>query len=320
MLSLKVLRRKVTHQAYKVGHRLLPPLFRPRGRQPKVLLYHEVEEQACPLTSKLGHNVTPRHFEEHVHYLTATHRVVPFSRIREEGSRPGTVALTFDDGARSILTNVVPIIEKFSCPIKVYLTTNNLTGINWLNKLSYLLNELPPEGRADLARAALDLFPGRPAGPTVRDFIDHFDVRRTAQAVEEFFAAHHKGPVRQLYLSEEEVRRLAAHPLVEFGSHTRNHYPLPRLPQEQLEEEVVSNHQALNRLFDNHIQGFAIPFGFRTHRTEAVAAAIHQVDAVVVSAYGGLLDFVPYNGVPEVKRISAGGNLGSLWYRMSHPG
>jgi hypothetical protein len=81
----------------------------------------------------------------------------------------------------------------------------------------------------------------------------------------------------------------------------------------------VENHRQLNRLFDNKVQGFAVPFGYRTHRTPEIVRAIGEVDTFLVSAYGGRLDLQACHGLPEVKRIGVGGNLGALWYRLSHP-
>lgn len=318
-LSMRSLRGRVVRQTYKFGCRLLPRWFRPAPAGPLVLLYHSVEEGYDVWTNKLGHNVTPRHFAEHVRFLTENFRVVPFSRICRPDAAPDEVAITFDDGSASIKDTVLPIIEKYRCPIKIYLTTGNLSGNNWLNKVSYLLNMLPTQEQAALRAAATGTATrhGRKVG--VHDFVYAFDPRRTPAAVEDYFRKACRGGTRRLYLTMEGARALAAHPLIEVGSHTRYHYPLPRLDTELLREEVVANHRALNSLLDDRVRGFAVPFGFRSHLTADVTAAVGEVDARIVSAYGGRLDGQPCHGLPEVKRIGVGGNLGALWYRLSNP-
>jgi len=317
MVSMRSFGNRIVRQFYKAGYRVLPRLFRPRARGPLVLLYHNVEDAYDVWTNKLRVNVTPRRFEDHVRFLTENFRVVPFSRICRADAAPDEIAITFDDGYASTLNTVLPILEKYHCPIKVYLTTENLTELNWLNKLCYLLNALSSVDRAALAEAALGVAPGQRI--CRRDFIDNFDPERTAPAIDDFFRRAYRGHVRRLFLTVEEARQLAAHPLVEIGSHTRHHYPLTRLGETQLHDEVVENHRQLNRLLDNKVQGFAIPFGYPTHRTPEIVRAIGEVDAFVLSAYGGRLDLQNCHGLPEVKRICIGGNLGSLWHYLNHP-
>lgn len=318
-LSLRSLRGRAVRQAYKLGCRLIPCWFRPAAAGPLVLLYHSVEEGYDVWTNKLGHNVTPRHFAEHVRFLTENFRVVPFSRICRPDAAPDEVAITFDDGSASIKDTVLPIIEKYRCPIKVYLTTGNLSGNNWLNKVCYLLNVLSAQDQELLRAEATGTAArhGRKVG--VHDFVHAFDPERTPAVIEEDFRKACRGGVRRLYLTVEEARDLAAHPLVEIGSHTCYHYPLPRLGAELLHDEVVASHRVLNSLLDGRVRGFALPFGFRAHLTAEVAAVVGQVDEMVVSAYGGRLDWQPCHGLPEVKRVSVGGSLGALWYRLNHP-
>ncbi len=278
MMSMRSFGGRIVRQAYKVGYRFFPRLLEPAARGPLVLLYHSVEDACDAWTNKLGHNVTPRRFEDHVRYLTANFRVVPFSRICRPDAAPDEIAITFDDGSASIRTAVLPIIEKYRCPIKVYITTCNLTDINWLNKLSYLLNVLAVEDRNTLAVAATDAPTRSGKAVGVHDFVHHFDPERTAGVIDECFRKVCRSGARRLYLMEEEVRRLAAHPLVEIGSHSRNHYPLPRLGAAQLRDEVVENHRELNGLFENTVEGFAIPFGFRTHCTPDVVQVVQEIE------------------------------------------
>jgi len=311
-------KRRATFQLYRRGYRLAPGLLRPRQSGAQVLLYHNVEEGECSLVNKLGITIRPRDFQEHIRYLVRHYRVVRLEDVCRERSDPRAVALTFDDGLKSVLTTVLPIIEKYQCPIKVYLTTANLRGINWLNKLSYIWNTVSGQELLGLAERALSP-PSNARTVSVFDFIGRFDSQRTPPAIDEAFARVHPGPVRNLYLTEEDVRVLASHPLVELGSHTRNHYPLARLDRQQLEEEVLANHDYLNSLFGNRIRGFCIPFGYRSELTREVIDVVRKVDSFVLTGYGGRLDDSTCHGMAEVKRIGVWGNLGTLWYRLRYP-
>jgi peptidoglycan/xylan/chitin deacetylase (PgdA/CDA1 family) len=310
---------RAAFQFYKRGYRLVPGLFQPPVRGPLVLLYHNVEDVDCLLVSKLGLTLRLEHFEEHLRYLTSRYQIIPVDDWTLHAHNPRALAITFDDGFRSVLTAALPLLERYQCPVKLYLTMANLDGINWMNKVSYLLNTRSPQQVSDLAVEALDLpatFTGLPA---LFDFIDWFNPEKTPAVVDQWFARCQSGPLRRLYLDEAEVRTLAAHPLVKLGSHTRNHYPLPRLNRTQLRDEVITNHEELNQRFEGRVHGFCMPFGFRTHLTREVVDTVRGVDGCVMTAYGGRVDGSVHFGVPEVQRLGVWGDtLGVLWYQMTH--
>ena len=132
------------------------------------------------------------------------------------------------------------------------------------------------------------------------------------------FDGHRHEAMPDLYLSDEDIRALAEHPLVELGSHTRNHYPLHRVSHETIEAEVVLAHEELTERYGEAIDGFCLPFGYRHHLTENVVRYIRKVDESVVSAYGGRMGAHSVHGVPEIRRIGAWGNLGVLWHQLRY--
>lgn len=294
-------------------------MFRPRECGPVVLLYHNVEETTCPLVRKLGLTIKPAHFEEHMRWLTREFQVVPLEKLDEHRDNPRAAAVTFDDGFCSVLTAALPVLERYRCPAKVFLNGANLHGINWTNKLSFLLCTLPVPQQTELAAEAVDLPSGFRGPVTIFHFIDAFEPGKTPAAIDHWFARAHPEPPRKLYLDETETRILALHPLIRLGSHTRNHYPLIRLSREQLHDEVVGNHAELEHLFHGRVEGFCVPFGFRSHLTRDVVAAVRLVDHWVLSACGGCMDRSTLFGMPEVKRCGVWGeNLGVLWYQLTH--
>lgn len=310
------LERRVVFQAYRRLHTFQPALFEPRPSASTVLLYHHVAKTEHPYVRRLGITLTPEHFERHVRDLTARFDVVPFSAILERRDDPRAVALTFDDGFASIMSTVVPIIERYECPIKVYVCESLVDGgLLWLNKLSFLLDSLPPSELDVLMRASLAPAASR-VGPPIFQFIEHFVASRTTRVIDEYFERLAPATSERLYLTDGEIRRLLDHPLVEIGSHTRHHLPQHCLDSEARHDEIVVAHRNLVARFGDRIEGFALPFGYREHFTPAVVAAIRQVDDVVVSAYGGSAERQDIQGEPEVRRVGVWGNLGTLWHQM----
>jgi len=314
---------RIKRQAYKHGYRVLPRLFRPPAEGPLVLVYHHVADDMDPLMSKLGITVRRSDFEQQIAYLTRFRRVVPLSQIREHLGDPRCAAVTIDDGLKSVATAVLPVIEKYACPVKLFVPGAQLDQqLLWTNKLSYLLCSLEPAEIQRLAGACLgDVVcdgDGNPAPGTVFDFVARFDPARTPQAIDEMFEKVYRGPRAGLYLGESDLRELARHPLIEIGSHTRDHYPLHRLGEQQVFDQVVVNHEELRRRIGSCVRGFCVPFGYRSHFTPPVLGALRQVDDQVLSAYGGRVGNTQVGGLPEIRRIGASGNLGQFWYHISH--
>jgi folate-dependent phosphoribosylglycinamide formyltransferase PurN/peptidoglycan/xylan/chitin deacetylase (PgdA/CDA1 family) len=317
---LSTFSRRATFHAYRRLSPFAPRLFSPKPGGSVALLYHHVASEESAYVSRLGITITPEHFEQHVRFLTKHFDVVPFSALASRDGDPRAVALTFDDGYASVATTVLPIIERYKCPIKLYVCESLIDGgLLWLNKLSVVLSGLAPAELEGFLSASLDRPPTAPRREPIVECIQYFDPSRTTRVVDDYFARMQPESVPRLYLNEGEIRRLLDHPLVEIGSHTRLHLPQHRLAPESRHDEIVVAHRDLVARFDR-IRGFALPFGYRTHFTPGVVADIQEVDEAVVSAYGGYADAARVHGVREVRRIGVWGNLGTLWHQMARAG
>ena len=313
--------RKVAFHAYRRLQRFAPPGLSPAPGGSVALLYHHVASEENPYVSRLGITISPEHFEEHVRYLTKHFDVVPFSALASRAGDPRAVALTFDDGFRSVAEAALPILERYDCPMKLYVCESLVDGgLLWVNKLSVVLGVLGPAELEQFLAVALDRPAGAPPRHPIVECIEYFDPTRTIRAVNEHYARLHPAAAPRLYLDEGEIRRLLDHPLVEIGSHTRLHLPQHRLATEARYDDIVVAHQDLVARFGDRVRGFALPFGYRTHFTPGVVADVRQVDDVVVSAYGGYANPSRIRGEPEVRRIGAWGNLGTLWHQVARGG
>ena len=102
-----------------------------------VLLYHGIGP--CPSGSQahLCANIGPAVFARQMDFLSRHRRVIPLADLLAEphgpASGPPTVALTFDDGLRSVLTEALPVLRRLMLPATVFVPTRWIGRANgWM--------------------------------------------------------------------------------------------------------------------------------------------------------------------------------------------
>jgi peptidoglycan/xylan/chitin deacetylase (PgdA/CDA1 family) len=106
-------------------------LSRWRRRAPatagRILCYHGVG------TPSWGYNdISPAHFRRHLELaLQRGYRFVPAGDIARTGGRPGDLAVTFDDGLRSVGEQAAPILADLGVPWTVFVVSGWASGERW---------------------------------------------------------------------------------------------------------------------------------------------------------------------------------------------
>jgi peptidoglycan/xylan/chitin deacetylase (PgdA/CDA1 family) len=86
----------------------------------KILAYHSINNANSSL------RVSPKQFEEHMHYLyNKNYKVVPLKEALAQGRvARKTIAITFDDGYKDNYTNAFPILKKYNFPATIFLVSD----------------------------------------------------------------------------------------------------------------------------------------------------------------------------------------------------
>jgi peptidoglycan/xylan/chitin deacetylase (PgdA/CDA1 family) len=100
--------------------------IRPRRErsQGRILCYHSVGQPLWGVN-----DVSPRQFRRHIELaLEAGYRIVPASEIARTGGGPKDLAITFDDGLKSVLTNAAPILAEYDAPWSLFVVSDWAEG------------------------------------------------------------------------------------------------------------------------------------------------------------------------------------------------
>jgi peptidoglycan/xylan/chitin deacetylase (PgdA/CDA1 family) len=199
-----------------------------------ILAYHSLDYSGSAISLR------PELFAQHMDALASSGTpVVPLSAVR---STPGSVALTFDDGYRSLLEHAIPVLAKHRFPATVFVVSrycgkNNdwptqPPGIPVLPLMDWAdLREIARQGIAlgahtathprltgiEEARAAAELRDGR------REIED-----RTSAAVDTFAYPYGDSNARVRELAAREFR-LACGTRLDYVSPASDLFELPRI-------------------------------------------------------------------------------------------
>ena len=100
---------------------VLATLGRRTDRQAgRILCYHSVGQPLWGVN-----DVSPRQFRRQIELaLRAGYRIVPASEIVRTGGGPKDLALTFDDGLKSVLTTAAPILREYGVPWSLFVVSD----------------------------------------------------------------------------------------------------------------------------------------------------------------------------------------------------
>ena len=240
---------------------------------PLVLLYHRV---AAHGDDPLALMVSPPHFAQQLEVLTTRRTPVALDEIVAHEAPESAVAVTVDDGYADILNPALAEVEAAGIPITVFVSSGHVgTGkAFWWDALARALRVAP----SDAGPLELDLNGETRTWPA-RD-------RAERDAVFRWVAAwlHAKSPetiegaLRTIGqwaragdllapdsedrpMTVDELRCLAASPLVTVESHGRDHACLATLPAERRAADLTGARDDISGWLGRSPDGLAYPFG-----------------------------------------------------------
>jgi peptidoglycan/xylan/chitin deacetylase (PgdA/CDA1 family) len=293
-------------------------VIRLNGRSPRVLTYHAIEEGETPFTRGLAISTTPAQLEAHLRFLGRHYRVVPLEALGDGSPDQPCVAITFDDGFRSVYVYAWPLLRAARMPATLFLTTDAIgnKGLIWTHELNGFLQHDPATALPIIARHL-----GHEQCPGVRDVIrllvDQFDPERIERLLGDLRQACGVDPgalARELrqYCDWQELTEMAD--VMRFGHQTASHLPLAGLPIRRCREQIRDGAHQLRHLPPSRC--FASPFDRHDERVRDVAIGMGY--RVILGT-----DHEPASSSPtefdptRIRRIPAGASSpGELFARM----
>ena len=241
-------------------------------------------------------------------------------------------AITADDAYRDNLTEALPVLEKHQAPIAIYVAPSLINGSSdlWWELVEDIVAArddvwvTTTQGQVHLdcsspsLKYAANAFLERHLTREVPEEEQRHVVRELARSV----GVDHERPRRETLMTWEELRTVAAHPLVTIGAHTVNHYNLRRLPEEKAFGEMVDSARILDVELGTAPRHFAYPYGYasavcrrevRLAEAAGFASAVTTRHGVLHPEHAGHLHALPrisvngrYQHVAHIRTMLSG--------------
>jgi peptidoglycan/xylan/chitin deacetylase (PgdA/CDA1 family) len=245
-------------------------------------------------------------------------------RRLKEGVERRFVCFTFDDGYRDNLHYAYPLFKRRGLPFTLYVPTDYPDGRGelWWLALEEIVRradgielcrngelwQLPTSTLAEKERAFEDIYwwlrglDEATQRSIVRILADRYDVDMQAMT-------------RELIMNWDEIRQLAADPLVTIGAHTKGHYALAKLSPERAREEMVGSAGRLEQELGVRPRHFSYPYGNATSAgpREFALARDTGFDTAVTTRKGMLFP-AHLRHRTALPRVSLNGEYQSLTY------
>ena len=296
---------------------------RARGRGAIFTLHHVRPEEATSFAANKHLEVTPDFLDGAI------------SRLRNEGydfiglddvptrleaadQRPFAV-FTLDDGYRNNAEHALPVFAKHGVPFTIFFTRgfSERTHTLWWETLGSLLARQETlvfafgqgEERLDLSTEPLKLKAFDRFARFVATEAEEIAVAR----IDELARQHGIEPLKiteDLVMNDEELRRIASHPLASAGAHTLSHRAVARLSAEEARREMERSADWIEALTGKRPRAFAYPYGYPaavSRRDEEIAREAGF--AVAVTTQPGTITAGWAERMTGLPRISLNGHF-----------
>jgi len=242
----------------------------------------------------------------------------------KEGDDRRFACFTFDDGYRDNLEYAYPLFKRRSLPLTLYVPTDYPGGKGELWWLA-LEEVIDSAAEIELCRdGALWRLSTASVPEKIRAFdaiyrwlrlLDEPTQRRGVRELAERYEVDMAADCSRLVMGWDEIRTMAADPLVTVGAHTKGHFAIAKLSEERAIDEMVGRADRLERELGRRPAHFSFPYGDPGSAGPRDFALARQAGfKTAVTTRKGMLFGEHRRHLTALPRVSLNGDFQSLTY------
>jgi peptidoglycan/xylan/chitin deacetylase (PgdA/CDA1 family) len=283
-------------------------------RIPRIIVYHRFGDQAS-FTNAQSFELQLRYLKDHFNVVHLSRLVAALCGIEQIPTN--CIVLTVDDGHADFYHVAFPLLNRYKIPCTLFVTTNFVSGLNWLwpDKLSWILaqrDHFPDLRVANQMLRAGDMTTTRRLCTQILGLLQELDADAVDGQLDEL--------ARQLGIdipdkpvtgfepcSWDHLREMENSRLIEVGGHTRNHPILSHLDPPKLPCEIDGCLEDINRQLGARPRSFCYPNGKPSDFSDIVREAV--VRSGFVSACATFYDEKHLSDRFALRRFSASSDV-----------
>lgn len=244
-------------------------------------------------------------------------------RIKAGGKGGQFATITADDAYRDNMTEALPVLEKHGAPITIYVAPGLIDGAAhlWWDVVEDIVNArdrltlVTPDGPVtiDCSTRGKKLQANNRLHSWLTLEVREEDLRAALHEFARMNGIRLDGQQPSTLMNWDEIRTMAAHPLVTIGAHTVNHVNLKRLSEADARREIGDVRRILQAKLGEDPRHLAYPYGYASAvgcrevgfaRDAGYVSAVTTRHGVLRAEHSGFLLALP--------RISVNGRYQSL--------
>lgn len=252
------------------------------------VFYHGVVEKDS--TDIFPRHITKDKFEAHLEYYKKNFDVIWISEaleMRKKGIKPKrkTITISFDDGYENNLTQALPLLEKYQLKCSCFISgfcVEDPDALLWADSLAmakslerdkyFIIDGFPFVKRQDYTVWNEHL------NMTGEQFIKCMPPATRDRALNDLHKRYFLDQTKHLFpreiwklLHADQIRELAASPLVEIGSHGQKHFCLGIISPVDAQKELKQSKSLLENTIGKPVNLLAFPDGSYTEAIKNIA-------------------------------------------------
>lgn len=246
-------------------------------------------------------------------------------RLHKGGNTGQFATITADDAYRDNFTEALPVLETHQAPLTIYVAPALISGgvDLWWEVVDEIVSKGQPISiETKHGREVIDCStPGKrfAANARLHGFLTaevrEQDQRQVLRALARSSGVDPDAPRRKTLMDWDEIRAVAAHPLVTIGAHTVHHYNLMRLGEDIARHEMTEAMRILESEIGQRPRHMAYPYGYAgAVGAREVALAGEAGYASAVTTRHGVLRVEHAGHLHALPRISVNGR----YQRVAH--
>ncbi len=240
-----------------------------------------------------------------------------------EGDGRRFCVITFDDGYRDNLLYAYPVLKAEKAPFTIFVATGlvDRTADLWWRVVETVIagqDSIAVDIDGPVTLATRSASQKARAFDRLTDWLFEIDEDRQRAFVKDLAARYGVDPgamVDQEVMNWDDLRQIAADPLVTIGAHTVDHYLLAKLPLARARAEVENGVRALATGLGKVPRHFAYPYGFEEAAGEREFRLLAELGfETAVTTRPGILTQGHSASTTAWPRISVNGHFQSKRY------